>query len=711
MATVLIGWAPVARAVDGRLDYRDNRQDGGSSGADYSLQMIRQEALLNQRIELARSLALLLDFRYLDEDSRSEIDGARSSWQALTRRAGLALHYHDDWLRLNLEGNGQRRDFRVANAAELLYDRRQLGGWANVQSHRGVKAQGSWLESWSRRGETLDLAPELQETAQSLSLETTPVRLGALHYRISRLRRDDGERDLVDLNTTHGLRYSGDVTFANRRGSLGVTARSRWFEQKTTYGGEAAHSILLIPFDAAWRVDVSPDFHDPLEDASLQAPELYDRDLDTATAIDLGDDAPAGWQEGGDYRNIHYDFGEAETLVGGTLYVAQRALVPELLTWRFFVSDDPEGRVWSELPGGAVTWTYHEWSDERRGWSFNMSEALSTRRFKIVNEKLGPVAPVLRVTELELYTPVAEVPSREVSGANDSQRLNTTLNYALSGNLGFRYDLGLRQRSYGSAGELNEDIHNLGLNWHRGQWRSSLRYELQHLSRGGERTTNVATATLSIGKRWEAGHALNVYASQVRDRSRDRNRVTNALSLGGTWHLAPDLRFDQRVSYGWLDDYRQDLSSSSVTVNSTLRGAPYNWLFADLARVDRWVKREAGIGFTRFNDTTFGLGWTPWPLLTFRSNIVYQVREDSELLTRHSVNWTPLTGGKISIRLHGTMVSDTRVDSDQRSVGVNASWELRPRLNLEGGLEAQSYERAGTRNSPLSSHLRGSLSF
>lgn len=713
LALVLLSCLAItAQAVDGRLDYRDTRQRSGSGDTEYDLQITRREGLGNQRVPLGDRLALLLDFRYLDERSRSEIDGQDSSWRTLIRSGGLALHYHDEYLRVNLEGNGLLRDNRSGGGALARYQRQQLGAWANLDATRWLEAQGRWNETWSRRGEQLDDTPRLRESAQSLNTKTPLPGLGTLSYRFSRMERDDTEQDLLDVNVNHGVRYSGSFALADRRFQLDLSARSRWFEQRSTFGGEAGHESLVLPFGAAYRIDASPEYHDPLEDESLAAPALHDRDRDTPTEIDLGDDAPPGWQVGGDYRNIHYDLGENTLLASATLYLADRALTPELLNWRFYVSDDPEGRVWTELPGGAATADYREWSDQRWGWAVSFHDSVKTRRFKMVNEKLGPVAPRLRVTELEVNTPVSAVPDREFKATNDSQRFDSTLQYALLPGLGFRYNLGLRHRRYGSGGsDLAEDIHGLSLNWRRDRWRASARYEIHHLYRGGSLKTDVRSATLSAGHNWEGGHSLSAYAGQVIDDSQGQPRATNSLSLGGTWLPAPDLRYDQKVSYGWLDDYWQDLSSRSFTSHSSIRSMPTRWLFANLTRVDRWVQREAGIGFSRFNDTTLGVGWTPAPLLTFQSNLVYQVRTRSELLSRHSVNWSPYQGGKVAVRLHASMVSDTRVDSDQRSAGADVSWELRPRLLLESGLEAQSYRREGERLLPLNFYMRGSFRF
>ena len=134
------------------------------------------------------------------------------------------------------------------------------------------------------------------------------------------------------------------------------------------------------------------EIHDPLEEELITESALYDRDRNTATIIDIGDEAPIAWQFGGDYRNIQYDFGEIVDVFGGFLFVDRILDFPDLIEWRIFSSSDPDGRIWTELDPQAAEATYTELSTGLQGWELTLSSPVSARFIKIVDVKLAQIS-------------------------------------------------------------------------------------------------------------------------------------------------------------------------------------------------------------------------------------------------------------------------------------------------------------------------------
>ena len=162
---------------------------------------------------------------------------------------------------------------------------------------------------------------------------------------------------------------------------------------------------LQTPLNIGYVLDDSPETLDPLEPQPTPLPALADLDRDTPTSLDIGDDAPPVREYGGDYRNILVDFGDAQTLAAATLYVDRVVSFPQFLTWRIYVSDDPDANTWQAVPDADYTAIYTERTDGRQAWDFEFATPLVSRRWKFVDVKSGPVEPELFVTELELYAP------------------------------------------------------------------------------------------------------------------------------------------------------------------------------------------------------------------------------------------------------------------------------------------------------------------
>lgn len=705
---VLLGQGGTARAADGRLGYEERHQDGGTAGVDYQLQIITRGAQAQQSMPLWGPLSLRVEAQVQDEETQSRVGDVSSAWDRLTQRGIASLRFGGSWLRADLHASGRRREESLHPQPLLTSDAGELGGWANLRPASWLTFQGSWLDSrnWNERSEGPEV--ETHESLRSAGAETALGPVGTLRYAYARNATENLTRSSLGVNSSHLLAYEGVYGLQGSRGRLSVSARTRRFNQHTRqdpYDGR----LLLEPLVVGVRIDDSPEIEDPLEDPLTSVPGLSDLDRRAGTSVDLGDDAPVGLQIGGDYRNLQMDFGRPFPLSEAVLYVDRRPLAPELLQWRVYIADDPQGQLWEELTG--VTAVYRDLDSGLQGWEFSIEPPMATRYVKFVDVKLGPVGAVLRVTELEVYTPDS-TPGRETRDQADSQRLFTALDYGLTRNLSARVDVTLRHRGdHGDTPDLDDRAQGAGLSYTRGAWSASARAELHRVESGGRLDSDVTTAAFGLRRRLGDASRAGVHYDRVDDRGDGGDRRTRALSVNADLRLAPALRVSQRFSYGWLDDRTAALSSRSFTSQSVLRSVPARWLYVDLTRTDRWVRREAGAGFTPFNDSSLSLGLTPVPLVSLRSTVTYQVRDKGEWLVRHTLTWSPLPGGDLAVHLNANQFSDTRVDTRQAGAGASVTWEPRPRLLLEGGVDAQRTRRAQGSSSPLNTFVKGSLVF
>lgn len=708
-ALVLALSAAPAAGLDGTLGFKQSEQDGGTGAEDYRLQLITRDAYAQQLIGLWPGLSLRLEAQVRDEETQSRVGGSSTAWSQLSRRAGLGLRYGGQRLRLDLSGSGRRREQRPDPGAAIDQDIGQLGAWGQLRALRWLELQGSLLETraWREEGALPEI--ETRESLRSGGVESS-LPLGSLRYSYSRQAGENLARASESVHTSHLLAYEGGFGLPGERGRLSVSARTRQFAQ-TLRQREQKERLLLEPLGAGVRIDATPAVQDPLEAPLTPVPGLIDLDRRAATGVDLGDDAEVGLQLGGDYRNLQLDLGAPLAVGLLRVFVDRRPTAPALMRWSIWVAEDAEGQLWRELQPTSAS--YREWDEGLQGWEFGLPSGSVGRFFKLVDSKLGPVEPVLFVTELEAADE-SLLPAGERRETSRSHRGQLGLDLRLSRDWRARADLGLRRREFGGArGDQDELTQGLGLYWTRGAWSASGRLERRWLTDADadRRDSDVSGRSLSLTRRLAGLHSLGLSAEQTQDSGRDTDRLSSSLSLWGEWQLAPALRIDQRLSHGWLDDERQDLRSRSLTSFTALHCAPFAWLFLEFSRIDRWVEREAQVGYTRFNDTALTLGWTPVPLISWRSHIVHEERGEGEWLVTHSLSWTPLPGGDLALRLNANQFSDTRVGSEQASAGLVLSWTPRPRLLLEGGLESQRLDRPEGDSSPVNSFLRTRLAF
>lgn len=696
-------------AVDGNLGFRQSQQDGGRGALDYSLQVISRDAAAQQLIGLWPGASLRVDAQVRDEATQSRVGSAHSAWNQLSQRAGAALRYGGGGLRLEVNASGRRREQAPDPGATTTQDLGQLGGWGQWRAGRWLRLQGSWLASRAWREEAALPEVETRETLQAAGLETS-LALGTWRYAFSRQATENLARGSESVHASHLLSYEGDFGILGERGRLSLAARSRRFSQELRQR-ELMGELLLEPVAAGVRIDATPEVDDPLEPPLTPVAALIDLDRRAATSIDLGDDAEVGLQFGGDYRNLQIDLGTPSALSTVRLYVDRRPTAPELMQWSLYVASDAEGRLWTRHEAASASARYRDWDEDLQGWEFSVETPITLRHLKLVNTKLGPVSPVLRVTELEVSVPTA-LPAGEQRETSRNHRLQAGLDYRLSAAWRARADFGLRLREGAAALHDQEEFTQAwGLYWTQGAWSAAGRLDWRRLDSGDRRDSDVAARSLSLRRRLAGLHTISLHGEQTDDRGLGGDRRSRSLSLGSEWQLAPALRLDQRLSHGWLDDAGEHLRSRSLTSLTALRSVPFTWLFLDLSRVDRWVEQEAGLGYSRFNDTTITLGWTPVRLISLRSHLVYQDRGEGEWLVNHSLAWTPLPGGDLALRLNANQFSDSRVDTRQTGAGVLLAWTPRPRLLVEGGMDTQRMRRPEGDSAPVNSFVRGSLAF
>ena len=620
------------------------------------------------------------------------------------------MTYRSRYLRAGLTGVATRRDsWNFANTS-TRDERLNLSGWLRgdvdwVTVELRAQEAASWRESTVTDRES-------RQHDQSLRVEVSPTSHEELQYQFDRQAQTSAtiERDFEQIS--HELSLRSSHRFVEDRGRFDLYARGARYRQTTTLTG-AVPLVLVTPIVAEVALDDTPEFLDPLEADPVAEPGLFDRDLDTPTPVNIGDSAPVVRQYGGDFRNLIFDFGEVEAFSRIVLYVDRPVRFPQLMQWQVHVSDDPEGRDWSEvLPAATLSIEYVELEDGRQGWFIDLADPVRHRRVKLVNSKLGLTEPDLFVTEMEVLQPVDAGDDRQNVDRVTRYRLRSDVAFDVTDNLEVRYGLNLYGRSF-DDGSRNTDSqsHLFGLNLRLGSWWLAASHQMSLEKRASRDDTDVVAQRVSLSSnRARRLHGLVAW-SRTDDRSFAFQNLTNSVTGSLGWTIAPRLVLSQRLTYG-VRDTRDGLDKARSWVSSTqLRGAPRPNLEIILGRNDRWVSREAGVAFTSFNDTELSANWAIFPLLNLNSQVLYQVRDDDDLLLRHTLSWSPLRGGSVALRFYVLDHRDTRSDYNQRGGGASAVWRARRRLRLEGGYEVTRLEQDGETNTPTLWNLRGTWTF
>jgi len=713
LALALLAPSP-ARALDGWADLRGFRQEGRAGPSAYTTRSVQSEGRFEQRIDFSRALYLQIRYGALREANWSDFAGQRSDYETITQQPNAILTLRRGTFRLGLSGDGYRRDYDGAGLEGRRDERFEYGGWSQYETgplRLHLRWFGAELE---RRDDTGVDASRTRERNATAGARLALPAGGDLAYTYNENDHRDLTLDNRSLFRTHALDYRGTVS-PGAGVRLSWDAQTRFFTQTLT-GPLTGGRKLFVPLSGGVRVDDTPLIEDPLEPSTLQVSALYDNDRATPTTVNIGDAAAVGHEFGGDARNLRYDLGATEELGLALLYVDRIVEFNRLIRWRVYVSNDPEGRLWDELPAGAATVAWREWDASLRGWEVAFpvppdGEPVRARFFKLVDEKDGPTLPDIYVTELELYDrqEAARLESRERTVRH---RLDTDLVWQIAREWQLRYALHLDERRYDDEANNLSGIGHAGqLRWTRRLWTAGASVETQRLSSVSRADTDTRLWGLNVSRGNSTRLATGLSWLRQDDRSRELPRVTDTYALQVNYAILPALDFSERITYGQVRDDAYGGDSRAWVVTGLVRASPRASLGVDLRHTRRWVDEAAGAGFTPYNETESLVRWSPWPLLSLSSQVRYQVRDHDDWLFRHFVSWTPLVGGSMEFQFSLNDFRDTRADLAQRGAGFTAVWRPRARLTLEAGLEKTRFEQRGDLSWPLSSNARANWTF
>lgn len=699
-----------AAALDGKLDFQESRQSGGAGSLAYNTYTRRDVGFVSQPVPLGRRMRLKTWFRAIREISGAGTEGSQGDIETRTYQPGLTFGCTTRWIYFGADGNLYRRDPVGAGTLPEI-ERYQYDAWISLLGTGSTRLKAHWRATASRVTDAADDDQENRERTGTVEAAQTIPRIGQLRYNFSALTSDALTRQIKRTHLAQGAEFRADTRLAGDHIDASLRARSQLFEQRTASRNVADDVLYALPHTGSVTLDDTPETLDPLEDDPVAVPELYDRDRTNPTSINLGDAAPAVREYGGDYRNIQYDFGDSLTIDSAVLYIDQRLLHPELYRWRLFLSNDPEGRLWNEVGADTATVAYREWDTGLQGWVVAFRARASARYVKLVDVKIGPAVPDLFVTELEVFTRAATAPSEE-NQQTESHKVEASLGINITPRLGIRHSTIFRQKGPRDGGpDLIERTHALSSIWQVGGIVLSGLYETHTLHTAAHRDTDFWTYRVSAAHGQSGPFSQALSWSRSRDRSSAAHRTTRSLALAVAWAPAPALRIEQSISHGQRTDLDVNRRSSSVVVTTTLRSQPIASLSLDVDRADRWVDREAGSGFARYNETAITVSWSPTALINLSSSVRYQERETADWSANHFVTWTPLPGGSVDVQITGSGFRDTRSDMSQRGAGIGVIWRARPGLILEGKLGSDHYRSQTDERTPVSSQVRVSWAF
>lgn len=527
-----------------------NSVQEGQAGPEAYHETTRQtQTSADQSIGLLPSLVLRLDGGWQQQFYSGNVGATNTDLNQRTAQGGLALDLGVRQGRFSLYGDGFDQA-SSGNSAQLLHlNRDEIGATMNLNPGF-VRLNGQGLFTTARQQNLSGPDSRTQELDSSIDARTRLPRLGELSYRFSGLADRNLTLEQRTTQITNGVTFLSNTRFAGGRGSADLKLDSNFFNETDKQETNAAGARLRLPVSGGYRLDDTPEQADPLEGDVIPVPALYDRNRLVATEIDLGDSAPVVHEFGGDYRNIQYDFGEAVDLVSATLYVDRTLLTSAFFGFRVFYSNDPQGRLWTEVPSAGFRAVYQEWGTGLQGWTVTLASRISSRFFKIVDVKLGPTVPDLYVTEFEVDTEQAETSAVDRSSTQD-QRVSASVGYQLIPSVHVGYDFNLDHRSLSGQNEtLNDVDHGVSAGWSRNLWSLSGRGEFRNMAGelAGRIVDNNQSVTLQRGK----SSTLTSDLSWSRDyeAGNGMKKTSNDLSLGAAWPAAPALQLQERASVG-----------------------------------------------------------------------------------------------------------------------------------------------------------------
>ena len=254
--------------------------------------------------------------------------------------------------------------------------------------------------------------------------------------------------------------------------------------------------------------------------------------------------------------------------------------------------------------------------------------------------------------------------------------------------------------------------HGLSAGWSSNVWSIVGRYGYRALDDARARATAVDNQSLSVTRGRDRELTGDFWWGRTRNRGHGPDRVSNDLGLGVRWRAAPAMELQQRVTAGRLSySTTGGRPANSLTVMTSLDASPYSRLQVNLARTNRWVSRQAGPGYTSFNDTNLSVSWRPVLLILVESDVSYQMRGSENWVTRNAVTWTPLEGGRVKFSLGASHYRETRNATTQRTGGVAVDFEASPRLTIQGSVDAVVLTQMGLENRPVNVQVNGNWRF
>jgi hypothetical protein len=696
-------------AVDGRIEYRTNHQEGRAGVEAYETDTEWQIFNLGQGAKLSDSWFLRVDATA----RRERLWGSSQFSEVTTDKKVLIpnfnLTFRKQEFRLSFHGRAGRIDQVRTGLPDQRDENFDFGAWLYT-TYRWLEfdANAQQAVAW-RYAEGSDR--EIRNNQVNFLTRAHLTEYDELRYKFSRTQQDAVSFNTESTFTSNQVQYRGSHLFDGNRGDFAIDALYNHFNQVDEIGDLFGQQYVLPAF-GGFVLDDTPEYLDPLEGDPIPEPALYDRDRSTPTQINLGDNAPVVRDYGGDYRNIILDFGDTQEMSALILYIDRIVRFPQLINWALYVSDSADGRDWgTALSPASYTITYTEFETGRQGWVVQLAEPINHRRIKMVNTKLGPTEPDILVTELELYqTSVTATPDFETTTVR--KRVEADVGYRIVPAVRVRYSGSFDKRTYDAQDRDLEGISNLvGANWEFSNWMLSGQYDTYTLKGPSRRDTDASTKSISLMRRRDTALYGMLSWNQTIDNSFSAKYTTSSLTADVSWRIAPLLTYNQKVTYGVRS--AQDLSedSDSWALISEIRSNPKPNINLDFRRSDRWVSQQFGTGFTTFNDTEVNLGWTIFPYLYYVSQVVYQVRDEDDWLIRNSLSWTPLPGGSMVFQFHVRDNQDTRTDYLRRGGGGTVTWKPRPRLNLSAGAEKYYEKVRGERGYPVSYQFRGYWTF
>lgn len=705
----LLLFATPALGINGVFSVLGNHQEGQTGLFAYSSDNINYTASFEERVRMGDDLNARAGYLRIWETRDNRVGGTLTEFDKWVQRPQFSLNYSKSRLRTGWSWLGLRTEQKNQGVVFSQDDRFDNSFYAMLDLGRGHLESRLQLGTSEREDAT-----GRQKHTDRLINANLQLPLGdadQVQYGFSRSRHHAVTAGSKNIYDRHSVEYQEHRRFAADKGRLSVNARSTYFRQQTIQ--EVAGSWEYVSPDwAGYVLDDTPEFQDPLESEPVPSPGLDDNELDVPTGINLGDSSQLVREFGGDYRNLIFDFGDPVEMIAADLYIDVPLVLPSLMQWQVFVNDDPDGREWG-MPLGAdqVSAVYREWPNGRQGWEIRFTTAVTHRRLKLVNVKLGPMEPDIFVTELEVFRPVASEETTAEATSN-RHRIGGSASYQVKPELSFKYGASVDLRRFDQGGRNSTGLtQSAGFDWLTRGWILSGTYQDSRRKRDGDTDTDINSQTVSAIPERKGKVHTRFAAGRSRDNSYGRDLASYNVSSDTKWQVAPQLVFDQRIGYGYRQDDNSELSAHSWSLVSRVRSSPRRMLRVDLSRSDRWVSREAGYGFMTFNDTEGMVAWSITNQISVSSRVRYQVREEGEWVLRHFLSWAPVPGGSLEVRLFLNGFRDTRNDTSQSGQGVNVTWQPRSRLYLDAGYSVSQYRKGDQERSPQNLQFRGTWSF